>query len=143
MRISISIPLSSRTLSQCFVSPGLSRSRPQAAHNGLPLAVVGSTAPLPHATHFIARLHHWLPGFAAERLGKFWNVYHNTVDAVFTRRMRIGYRICAQILSPLILAGPLCKADKESLVGRESVGIGEFLTLRGLLPGGVGKNRSP
>src|SRR5215469_3739068 len=104
--------------------------------------MVRSTAPLPHATHFIARLHHWLPGFATERLCKLRNVYHNTVDAVSARRMRISYCICAQILRPLILAGPLCKADKEPLVGRESVGIGEFLTLRVLLPGGVGKNRS-
>ena len=38
------------------------------AHNCLPLAIVGHPAPY-HTRHTLSlALHHWLPGFAAERL---------------------------------------------------------------------------
>src|SRR5215472_18134458 len=144
MRTSISILLWSRILSQCFVSLGLSRSNPVKTLGALsapPFRFCQVTS-LPDATYFIVRLEHWLSSFAAKRLSELWNVHHHTVDAVFAGRVRIGDCTHPQVLRPLVFTSPLCEADEESLVRRQSVGIIECRTLCGLLPGDIGEDRS-
>src|SRR5438105_8850795 len=67
-----------------------------------------------------------------ERLLKLRQIGDDPVDAVLAWRMRIRDRNRAQILRPLVLAGPLRESDEEALIGREAVdrlrlvGIGRF-----------------
>src|SRR3981189_74797 len=65
------------------------------------------------------RVNHRLPGLATEGVLEIGHVGHYSVDASEAGRMRIGDGAYAQVLRPLVLAGPLCHADEEALIRSE------------------------
>src|SRR6202050_5350528 len=97
---------------------------------------------LPDVADLIRRLHHGLSRFAGEGGAEFRHVHYHAVDAVFSRRVWIGYRVHPLILGAIIFASPLRQADEKALIGREPVTVFQGHILGGVLPGDVGQNRS-
>src|SRR5262249_50707597 len=76
-------------------------------------------AELPDAAHVLPN--HRRVGFARKRLLEFRHVGNNAIDAVLIRRVRVGERFQALSFGTTVLAPLLRPAEKESLLGVDTI----------------------